>query len=70
MKVLYWPVGETTDAHAVELATLDDLWRYIRQTPVPVDGEPGVGYVREVSANDEMDGTPYLVLSWVEVTEE
>lgn len=65
MKIVIWPQDEDKDATTIECNSLQHLWDWVRTSP-PVQ-EEGTDYIRELSANEEEDGTPYLVLSWVEV---
>lgn len=66
MKVVYWPIGEHRGAEFKTVKTFQQLWKLIRTL------EPDAyerGYIREISANEDDNGNPYLVLSWVEVEE-
>ena len=65
MKLIYWPVDDFAEAQSHELRTLEDLWQFVRNDLTPES--PDDDFIRELSANEEPNGTPYLVLSWVRV---
>lgn len=66
MKVVYWPTGDNKGAESHTITTLEGLWRLIR-TKEPAAYERG--FIREISANENDDNEPYLVISWVAVEE-
>lgn len=64
MKLVYWPREEGADAEIHEIATLEDLWGFVSERRYLIDE-----CIFEITANEEEDGSPYLILSWREVEE-
>ena len=68
MELYYWPSVQDADAEVYELQTLGDLHTFVREHESPDPTAKNQHFIRELSANNERDGTPYLVLAWVEIT--